>query len=298
VNDVRATRFQKPNGDGCGSECLFYEVTATFRGKFFSGLKGGFGMDKCCHLLVIEKVVSISSQRTTVPAGGEFQCTSDRWQPTEEERKALSAIPGCSLRDNFDKCYPALAKHWGETIKPMGERSYSGPWMSADMTLFYKFAGGFITKKAGEPSEMTPSSSVIRDVCRVLSPPKPPSERVDCDFYRSGGREDKEAAIALQKRLAGGSETWRSSDMAQVGWLAFEDSIRGWKLPSPAPVRLTKCEPWPPAAGNKEQWGYCTWLSADDLREVTVEFHKADYLGSQLDKVPWVATEVKANFCR
>ncbi len=51
VNDVGATRFRKPNGDGCGSECLFYEVTATLRGRFFSGTKGGFGMERCCHLL-------------------------------------------------------------------------------------------------------------------------------------------------------------------------------------------------------------------------------------------------------
>jgi hypothetical protein len=29
VNDVGATRFEKPNGEGCGSECLFYEVRAT-----------------------------------------------------------------------------------------------------------------------------------------------------------------------------------------------------------------------------------------------------------------------------
>jgi len=147
VNDVGATRFQKPNGDGCASECLFYEVTATLQGRFFSGTKGGFGMEKCCHLLVIEKVVRVSSKRTAVPAGGEFRCTSDRWQPSSEELKALSAIPGCSLLGDFRNCYSTLAKHWSDIINPKEGLNYPGPWMSTDMTKSYKFSGGFVQKR-------------------------------------------------------------------------------------------------------------------------------------------------------
>jgi len=56
VNDVGAIRFRMPNGQDCGSDCLFYEVTATPRGRFFSGVEGGFGMEHCCHLLVVEQV--------------------------------------------------------------------------------------------------------------------------------------------------------------------------------------------------------------------------------------------------
>jgi hypothetical protein len=51
VNDIGATRFRKPNGDGCGSECLFYGVTVTLRGRFFSATKGGFGMEECSRSL-------------------------------------------------------------------------------------------------------------------------------------------------------------------------------------------------------------------------------------------------------
>lgn len=98
VSDVGATRFRKPNGESCGSECLFYDVKATLRGVFFSGLKGGFGMEQCCHLLVVEKVTSLSSMRTSVPSGGTYQCASDRWQPTPEELKALSEMPNYSLK--------------------------------------------------------------------------------------------------------------------------------------------------------------------------------------------------------
>src|SRR6202007_645049 len=97
LTDVVTPRFRAPNGANCGWQCLFYEVTATVRGRFFSATQGGFGLEQSNNLLVIEKVLSVSSKRDDVPAGGEFQCTSDRWQFTEDERKALSKIPACSL---------------------------------------------------------------------------------------------------------------------------------------------------------------------------------------------------------
>jgi hypothetical protein len=281
VNDVGATRLRKPNGDGCGSECLFYGVTVTLRGRFFSATKGGFGMEECCHLLVIERVLRISSKRTGVPAGGEFQCASDRWQPTAEELKAFSAIPGCSLRDDFKNCYAVLAKHWGDNIEPAEGLDYPGPWMSPDMTVSYKFSGGFI-QETGQPFEMKPSSSVIREVCRPVSPPKPASDHVYCDFYRSGGLEDRNTTLAQPESIDRGKEIWRASDMAQVGWLAYEDAIQQGKLAPPGAVALSKCEPWPGGAdeaGNEQQWGYLQ-TSAD-----------------QLQKVPWVATGVEANLC-
>jgi len=301
VNDVGATRLRKPNGDGCGSECLFYDVTATLRGRFFSGAKGGFGMEECCHLLVIERVLRLSSKRTGVPSGGEFQCSSDRWQPSAEELKAFSAIPGCSLRDDFKNCYAVLAKHWGDNIKAEEGLDYPGPWMSHDMTVSYKFAGGFI-QETGHPIGMKPSSSVVREVCRPVSPPKPASDHVYCNFYRTG-LEDTNTTLSQQKAVDEGREIWRTSDMAQVGRLAYEDAMRQWKLATPDPVKLSKCEPWPAGAdgaGNEQQWGNCTWFARDDLQQVTVLLHKIGNLKKsvdQLQNVPWVATEVEANLC-
>lgn len=311
VNDVGATRFRKPNGDPCGSECLFYEVSATLTGMFFSGAGGGFGMEQCCHLLVIERVTAMSSKRTSVPAGGEYECTSDRWQPTPEELKALSAIPGCSLRANFRNCYAVLAKHWGDSIKPLAGLDYDGPWTSRDMTRYYKFSGGFVSKpgqrdSAGNPrwnSEMTPSSYVTREVCHPTVPPRPASNGVSCRFYRSGALENRDTAVALQKLLDAGNEVWRSSDMAKVGWLAVEDAQKQWKLTAPSEIKLETCEPWPPGkdgGGNDQQWGYCTWLAKNDMEEITIRMHKPGYLkgpGSNLEKVAWIATEVELNVC-
>jgi hypothetical protein len=303
VNDVAAVRPRKPNGSGCGSECLFYEVTAMLKGRFFARSGTGFGMEECCSLLVIEQVEKLSSKRTTVPAGGQFQCTSDRWHPSPEELKAFSEIPGCSLRDDFKNCYPVLAKHWGDDIKTTDGLDNPGPWISKDMMVSYYFTGGFISK-AGQPSEMTPSSSVIREACHPVSPAKPPSDHVYCEYHRAYWAEDRAAGIALRDKVAAGSETWRSSDMARVGWLAYEEASKKWNLAVPAEVELAKCEPLPAGPdgnGGEAQTAYCTWYSKDDMQQITVTLRKPGYLtkfGDEIQKAPWIALELEANLCR
>jgi hypothetical protein len=304
VNDIGAIRFRRPNGDGCGSDCLFYQVTATVRGRFFSGTKGGFGMNECCDLLVVEQVLNVSSKRTTVPSGGEFQCTSDRWQFTPEELKALSAIPACSLRGDFRGCDVVLAKHWGDTISARDSLDFPGQWISRDMTRTYIFAGGFIQKGPHQPIEMTPSSSVVRQVCHPLVAPKPASDHVYCRSYGSGNLENRDAAIALQKTADDGADAWRTSDMAKVAWLAFQDTSKPWGLGTAVNVKLSKCEAWPPTndgafSKQQQEFGYCTFLAPDDMQEITVELHKSGYLKppGQLQKAVWVASDVATNLC-
>jgi hypothetical protein len=265
-------------------------------------------MEDCCNLLVIEKVVSLSSKRTGVPAGGEFACKSDRWQFTPEELRAFAKIPACSQREDLKNCYGVFAKHWGDTIKPSEGLDYPSPWMSPDMTLSYRLDGGlaykFVDGGFVSTGQMEPNSSVTRTACRTASPPRPASDHVYCDFYRWFEPEDRNAATALQRAVNSGTEGWRTSDMAMVGWLAYGNAITTWKIASPGPVKLAKCEPYPPGPGgdgNQQQWGYCVWYSPDDLRELTVEMHKPDYLtkaAGQVQKVPWFGVKVEFNLCR
>ena len=303
VNDVGAIRFRMPNGQDCGSECLFYEVTAMLRGRFFSGAKGGFGMEQCCHLLVVEQVTKLSSKRTNVQHGGIYQCHSERWQPTPEELKALSDIPGCSLLEDFKNCFPAAAKHWGENIEPNGGLNNPRGWISPDMTLFYKFAGGFI-QKPHQTTEMTPSSSFICEKCRPTSPPHAASDHIYCGFYRSYQPDDRTAATALLARIESGQDVWRTSDMGQVAWLAYEQARRQWNLDAAVQAKLSECRPWTAGKdgeGNEQQWGYCTWFTPDDMQEITVTLHKPGHLSKsarQFQNVPWLATEVEVNLCR
>lgn len=295
VNDIGATRFRKPNGEGCGPECLFYDVTATVQGRFFSGTRHAFGMNGCCHLLVVERVLNVSSKRTLVPAGGEFECDSDSWQPTPEELKALSAIPSCSLQDDFAKCDAKVAKrHWNEVIDPKNRLSSSG-WMSPDMTLAYFFRGGFVQHGRGGPAEMTPSSSFIRQSCRAVVPPKPLADHVYIRFYTSGP-EDSSEIVAQQMAADRGKEAWRASDADSVAWTAFQDASKEWNLGSAIRIKSSKCEVRPPDTDNKQQWGDCEWFAPDDMQEVTIELHKR--AAPDLQKAVWVVTSIEVGLCR
>lgn len=87
---ARAFRARRPDGEQCHSyrECRYYDLVATFTGKFFAGWMqpgrtnvGGYGSRGCCHLFVIEEVSDVAASRTSVPDGNrKFACTSDSWQ--------------------------------------------------------------------------------------------------------------------------------------------------------------------------------------------------------------------------
>jgi hypothetical protein len=87
---TRAYRRSKPDGEPCHShqECAFYDVVATYTGRFFAGKMrpgrtqaGGFGHMGCCHLFVIEQISDVEARRTSVPDDDrKFSCAATTWQ--------------------------------------------------------------------------------------------------------------------------------------------------------------------------------------------------------------------------
>jgi len=87
---TRAHRPRRPDGEECHSrqECAYYDVVATYTGRFFAGrvkpgrtLPGGFGHMGCCHLFVIEQVSEVVVQKTSVPDEDlQFSCASTTWR--------------------------------------------------------------------------------------------------------------------------------------------------------------------------------------------------------------------------
>jgi len=87
---THAYRKRRPDGEACRShqQCVYYDVVATYTGRFFAGKKrpgytnpGGFGHMGCCHLFVIEQVSDVEARRTSVPGDErKFSCTSTSWQ--------------------------------------------------------------------------------------------------------------------------------------------------------------------------------------------------------------------------
>ena len=99
-----ARRQQRPDGLRCNSarECAYYDVTATFIGRFFAGKKqpnrrfSSFGHKGCCHLFVIEQISNVVAERTPVPPDDQtFLCSNETW-PGEFE---YAPAPHMSLQD-------------------------------------------------------------------------------------------------------------------------------------------------------------------------------------------------------
>jgi hypothetical protein len=121
---LTARRLDRPNGKVCGGDtsCQLYDVTATFRGIFFAADNrplAGYGHMGCCHLLAIEQVADVDAQRTAVPAGGRFKCSTDEWKMDSAQVQQLKRR-SCQQLDDCQKATAEqvnlIANHWGETI--------------------------------------------------------------------------------------------------------------------------------------------------------------------------------------
>ncbi len=87
---THAHRKRRPDSEACRShrQCAYYDVVATYTGRFFAGKKmpgrtiaGSFGHMGCCHLFVIEQISEVEARRTLVPDDEQkFLCTNSTWQ--------------------------------------------------------------------------------------------------------------------------------------------------------------------------------------------------------------------------
>jgi hypothetical protein len=156
-----ARRARKPDGEVCSSrrQCAYYNVTATFSGRFFAGRAsagrvqpGGYGHMGCCHLFVIEQVADVVAERTLVPDDAQrFSCTSTAWQDDYQDPPYTldaTAPDRISVRQNANRDFLAeqiRMRHeatLAESVKssPLGE--FSGltgtfAWSSPDLLTTY-----------------------------------------------------------------------------------------------------------------------------------------------------------------
>src|SRR5947199_1152731 len=104
--ETSASRARRPDGQQCASdrECRFYDVLATFTGRFFAKRKeiavlfSGFGHMGCCHLFVIEQISDVDAKRTSVPTDAlSFTCTTTSWQD------AYPQYPGTNIDERLER---------------------------------------------------------------------------------------------------------------------------------------------------------------------------------------------------
>jgi len=137
---TRARRAKRPDGEPCQShqECAYYNVVATYTGRFFAGkmrpermLAGGFGHMGCCHLFVIEQVSDVDAQRTVVPdEEHKFSCSSSTW-PSDYHGASL---PGVDARSAANKQFLAdqMRSHGDESL--IENMQSASPWRTLGLT--------------------------------------------------------------------------------------------------------------------------------------------------------------------
>jgi len=189
-NRLSAFSSREPDGSACTGLwlCSLYTVTSTIIGRFYAAHEEkladgrpyfrGYGHMGCCHLLIIQQVTELVAERTPVPEGGEYSCSTQSWEPTAEEASQLAAAQPCSDWECKELQYfTRVAAHWGDQVdiaKGWGELSFHG-WISPDLMLRYSTLHDEPRKKkhAGSPNPGGPIR-IDRTECKPVSPKSGP----------------------------------------------------------------------------------------------------------------------------
>ncbi|MFZ3200329.1 MAG: hypothetical protein WA175_04160 [Candidatus Acidiferrales bacterium] len=235
-----ASRNDRPDGQPCNEygECRFYRVSATLTGYFFAR-KGeadsieGYGHLGCCHLFVIEQVSDVSTGRTKIPAGGEFDCPRQEWDvpPADVARLKISEPCPQGLEDKDcelyeESAFARIAQHWNDVIEPKdgqmdghagatyGDHDVVWNWTSADLLTRYET----ITRMNAEGPPLG-EMDITRQACRRKTgkpDPLPSSKAISCERHSRSWTEDEDAAKKYDENLAE-SEKRESSERADEG---------------------------------------------------------------------------------
>ena len=279
-----------------GPACHYYRVTATFTGRFFAGVEPGrasgqktfigFGHADCCHLLVIEQVSDVASERTQAPVGGQFQCSTEAWTPTPEQASTLASDPG--------KVFSTIAKHWGDE-GPEGTSNGNGTWIAPDLLTSYTVD----TLVSSDKKAPDPKTTVTRESCQAVPAfaPRSLSEPVTCETHDWHWQEDQQAAKDLQQTVTMGHDPWRL-ELRTTSRNAVDDAFKQWGLLPPGAHLVDRCGN--PTVFEDGQSAECGWSSPDGMQMLLVHLEKFDYLkrfGGHWEHVMWVATQVQGSFC-
>ena len=302
---LSAERLTGVSDDECSGSCRFYNVTATFTGIFFAAPDrplGGFGHMGCCHLLAIQQIEDVVAERTPVPAGGRYSCTTDIWKVPEAEIGTLERRQ-CN---GFEDCRSAAleqvkdaAWHWNDPLNEAADgdlSAFSGPsWGSSDLLKTYGVeAQSFKTK--GHSVSVT-RMTVSRTLCRVVSPPLPMSTPIGCRDLRSEFPPAKNEIEQIQGRVRQGQDQWRLGPTASAAGPALEEASRKWDITLAQGLIFSGCDDLMTVAGD--QFSSCHWVDPDGMQEFSVQVTRLRSLrsGKNWDSVPWVLTRGNGQVC-
>ncbi len=332
---LTARRLRRPSGETCYDECNLYRVTASVTGTFFSkpedsGSFSGFGHLGCCHLLVIQQVASVSTERTKVPIAGEFQCNQDTWTPKPEEVKNLNLMQACpiggSCDDYVNDGLAQVALHWKDAIDLKDRAildmmkdtngSLVTDWLSSD--LLTRFVA---RSKATRNGDMAPDS-ITRTVCRAVSPDrasKHGGETVSCRSKELSPLQNEELAmewdalieknqfaVATQKfsmiakqMFSDGDQSWRFLEAKEAASHLLRAQTEKWDILPEAALQFDGCNNRSVDVSESGLIEDCGWYTRDGLQTFGVSVFK--YTGSDISsgdrKIPWMVYYINAGIC-
>ena len=285
VDKVSARRLLLPDLNRChGAECRFYQISVRIGGKFSISHED--------MTITVDEVSYIANQRTAVPLGGQFQCSTETWT-TEADQPSLCSAAEC--KQAAEAALVAAARHFGERIDvKSGTFMTPKDWISADLLTSYKFE----PVSSRDNTSRQQKINITRESCTAISafPPKPASQTARCETRRWYWQGDKQAAKLLQQALNQGGDVWRL-DPRTTSRNAIDDVHKEWRVLPADSHMIDSCSNPSNSQGEPAE---CSWSSADGMQTYWVKLEKMGYLkhwGSNWDHIPWIATEIEANFC-
>lgn len=169
----------------------YYDVAATFTGKFFAGdapghlRLTGYGHMGCCHLFIIEQIFDVAAQRAPVPPDDQlFSCTTTEWQ-SEYPVSKISSVDE-RVENNQQFLMDQARSHGDEFLAEKMKGSFAWlfvgltgtlVWPSPDLLTTYTatFPRPYLPlqknrhKQHEPPSPRPPLISVSRERCAAVS---------------------------------------------------------------------------------------------------------------------------------
>jgi hypothetical protein len=301
-------------GDQPCNDCHLYRVTATLTGVFFAVPKdqlGGYGHLGCCHLLAIQHVSDVDAERTAIPMGGSFQCTSENRTLDADQASRLKAFDKSCAGLTFSQCQDlrlkqiaAAANYWHDSIRPedgnldVGEiagNTSKESWKSTDRLKTYT-----VSIQSSDPTKMENKAIgglITQETCHATVPPLPMSAPVGCRNLWSEFPSRKEDNETISRQVATGEETWRMGPAARASKQALIEAAKAWHIALSNDLLPVDCEK--PMVVEGDQFTWCHWTARDGMQSLSIQVSRFGYLrhGGSWTSVPWFLTRGNGAVC-
>ena len=291
-----------------------YDITATLTGVFFAApdstpqVERGYGHLSCCHLFAIEKVSDVDAQRNSIPAGGRFDCTTEKRQIGAAEAVRLAAeIRPC---EPFQDCHgvtpPELVEVpgiYGENVdwslgtygSGMTEIPQGTVWRSDNLLESYSL--DFKHQNSREKSGPIIGAEASRRVCKSLSPPYPRTTTIVCRSLSATFEDSTITAANFRDEPRVRGESWRCEPAPTATRTALADAARRLKLQLPDDLHFDNCGGrW---ADKESQSIWCSAEDQNGMLQFAICLKRYGFLrhGKSWDTVPWVLVGSDGTAC-